>query len=196
MPRLFTGLEIPAGLRDRLARQKMPLPGARWIDPNDYHITLRFIGDVDNRTAAEFADAIAGVENHAFEVKLSELGTFGGNDPRVIFAAVEPSEPLEALARAHERAARQVGLPPEKRAFKPHVTLARLKAPDVSRVIRYLERFGGFRAEPFTAKRVVLFSSKPGVGGGPYVVEEAYPLHGWGWDEDDDAVEGAPWQRS
>ena len=185
MPRLFTGIEIPADVREQLARQHMPLPGARWIDPNDYHITLRFLGDVDNRTASEFADLLAGIDSHAFELRLSEIGTFGGNDPRAIFANVESSEPLDALARAHERAARQAGLPPEKRTFRPHVTLARLRHPDLTRTIRYLERFAGFRSEPFTAHRFVLYSSKPSVGGGPYVVEEAYPLHGW-MDEYDD----------
>jgi 2'-5' RNA ligase len=185
MPRLFTGLEIPPHLKEQLAKQHMPLPGAKWIDPADYHITLRFIGDVDNRTAAEFADLLAGIDSHAFEVRIAELGTFGGNDPRVLYAAVEPSAPLEALARAHDRAARQAGLAPEKRAFKPHVTLARLRNPDLGRMVRFLERFGGFRSEAFTAQRFVLYSSKPGVGGGPYVIEETYPLHGWSEDFDE-----------
>lgn len=195
MPRLFTGIELPEGLRALLGRQRMPLPGAKWVDPSDYHITLRFLGDVDNRTAAEFADLLAGIEAHAFEIRLVELATFGGNDPRVIFASVEPNEPLEALARAHERLARQVGLPPEKRAFKPHVTLARLRNPDLGRIVRFLERFGGFRTEPFTAQRFVLYSSKPTVGGGPYLVESAYPLHGWG-DGYDDEYGDEQWQTN
>ncbi len=195
MPRLFTGIEIPEPLRSMLARQRMPLPGAKWVDPADYHITLRFLGDVDNRTAREFADLLAGSEGHAFEIKLAELATFGGNDPRAIYAAVEPNEPLEALARLHERFARQVGLPPEKRGFKPHVTLARLRHADLDRTVRFLQRFGGFRAEPFTAQRFVLFSSKPSVGGGPYVVEEAFPLHGWGDDYlDEDEFRGGTWR--
>ncbi len=185
MPRLFTAIEIPDGLRALLARLQMPLPGAKWVDSRNYHITLRFVGDVDNRTAGEFADFLAGIGSHAFEIKLSELGTFGGAEPKMIFAGLEPNEPLEALARAHERVARQAGLPPEKHAFKPHVTLARLRNTDVGRVVRYLERFGAFRAEPFTPSRFVLMSSKPGIGGGPYVVEEAYPLLGWGHDYED-----------
>jgi 2'-5' RNA ligase len=186
MPRLFTGIEIPLDVRDQLARLHMPLPGAKWIDPADYHITLRFLGDVDNRTATEFADLIAGIDSHAFEVRLSEIQTFGGHEPKAIFARVEANEPLEALARAHERAARQAGLPPEKRGFRPHVTLARLRHPDLAQTVRYLEQFGGFRSEPFTVHRFVLYSSKPSVGGGPYIVEEAYPLHGWVEDYEDE----------
>ncbi|CFX10028.1 putative 2'-5' RNA ligase [Candidatus Filomicrobium marinum] len=180
MPRLFTGIELPEDLRDDLADMEQPLPGARWIDTDDMHITLRFVGDIDNRTASEFADMLAGIDVNAFHARISGLGTFGGKEPRSIWAGIEAGPELEQLARAHERAARSAGLPPEGRQFKPHVTIARLKSTRPEVVARYLEHFGGYRSEPFLVTHFTLFSSKPKVGGGPYVVEETFPLFGGG----------------
>ena len=138
MPRLFTGIELPPSARDRLARLKSPLPGAKWVEPANMHITLRFAGDVDNRVASEFADALSQIAIDAFGVRFSALGAFGGNDPSVLFAGIEASPELESLARANERAARNAGLPPESRTFKPHVTLARLKHSNAEAIARYL----------------------------------------------------------
>lgn len=180
MPRLFTGIELPEDLRDDLADMEQPLPGARWIDSDDMHITLRFAGDIDNRTASEFTDMLEGIDVSAFHARVSGLSTFGGKEPRSIWAGIEAGPELEQLARAHERAARSAGLPPEGRQFKPHVTIARLKYARPEVIARYLERFGGYRSEPFLVTHFTLFSSKPKVGGGPYVVEETFPLFGGG----------------
>ncbi len=152
------------------------LSGARWIDPGNYHLTLRFIGDVDGTTARDFTHALGQIDVPPFELRLSGLGSFGGNKPRAIFADLEPSEALESLQRAHERAARAAGLPPESRNFKPHVTLARLRGARADAVAAYLERQGGVIAAPFTVNRFVLYSSRNSVGGGPYVIEAAYDL--------------------
>jgi 2'-5' RNA ligase len=180
MPRLFAGIEIPEATRGTLARLKMPLPGAKWVEPETFHITLRFAGDIDNRQADEFASALGAIDASAFSIRISDLGAFGGNEPRSLWAGVDPSRELEALQRATERAARNAGLAAEPRAFKPHVTLARLKHTRSDAVARFLERKATFQCEPFAVSRFVLFSSKPVSGGGPYVVEEAYPLAGGG----------------
>lgn len=182
MPRLFTAIEIPERLLPQLALLQLPMSGANWLEPDDYHLTLRFVGDVDNRVADEFADLLGGIDAQAFELRLAGVGQFGGSDPRAVWAGVEPSPQLDALARAHERAARNAGLPPDRRGFKPHVTLARLRNGDVEQVARFLARFGAFRSEPFTVTRFVLLSSRPQVGGGPYVTEATYPLAYWGDD--------------
>lgn len=190
MPRLFAALEIPAELRSRLATLKTPLPGARWIEPDNLHLTLRFAGDIDNRTAGEFADHLAMIDVDSFDLRIVGLGAFGGNDPRVLWAGVEAGAELEILARGCERAARSAGLPPESRTFKAHVTLARLKYTRADAVARFLERNARFALPPFRVERFVLMSSRPQVGGGPYVVEEAYDLGGpaaWSADEGDPA---------
>lgn len=193
MPRLFTAIELPDDVRERLFRLRMPLPGARWVEPENLHITLRFIGDVDNVVARDFHDALAVISEHGFEARLSGLGAFGGNQPRAVWAGVEAGPELEMLARAHERAARIAGLPPEKHAFVPHITLARLKYGRPEMVARVLERHGAFRTESFYVDRFILYSSKPKVGGGPYVVESEFPLMAYGGD-DADHIADEPWR--
>jgi 2'-5' RNA ligase len=189
MPRLFSAIEIPRSIAQRLTMLRSGLSGARWIDPENYHLTLRFIGDVDGATARDFTNALGAIDVPPFELRLSGLGSFGGNKPRAIFADLAPSEALETLQRAHERAAREAGLPPESRNFKPHVTLARLRGARADAVAAYLERQGGVEAEPFAVNRFVLYSSRNSVGGGPYVIEAAYDLegpHGTGDEDPDD----------
>jgi 2'-5' RNA ligase len=178
MPRLFTGIELPETVRNRLARLRAPLPGARWIEPGNLHITLRFAGDVDNLVATEFADALSLIDTTVFDARVAGLGVFGGNSPRILWAGVEGGPALEALARANERAARAAGLEPEKHAFKAHVTLARLQHTRADAAARFLEQKSSFSCQPFAVERFVLFSSRPQRGGGPYVVEEAFALAG------------------
>ena len=178
MPRLFTAIEIPDEIRDELYRLRMPLPGARWIKPESYHITLRFAGDIGNSEAREFVANLANIEIDGFELRLSGLGVFGGDNPHAIWAGVEPQPQLEELARAHEKAARNAALAPDTRAFRPHVTLARLKHSSVEAIARFLTRYGGYRSEPFFVTRTLLMSSRPSVGGGPYGVEDRFPVRG------------------
>ena len=185
MPRLFTAIEMPGEIKSELHRLHLPLPGAKWVKPEEYHLTIRFAGDIANDVAREFAANLPEIEADAFELRLSGLGAFGNHDPHTVWAGVEPSAALDNLARAHERAARNAGLPPGKRAFKPHITLARLKNAKPEPVARFLQRYGGYRSESFMVARAVLMASKPSTGGGPYVVEESYPLRGAAWAEDD-----------
>jgi 2'-5' RNA ligase len=175
---VFAAIEIPDDIRPSLVRLRQPLPGARWQDASELHLTLRFAGDIEVGRADDFADALDRVAADAFELRLAGLAAFGGHDPRVIYAGVERSEPLELLARACERAARSAGLQPETRQFKPHVTLARLNGTPPDAVARVLQRLGAFRSEAFFVPRFVLMSSRPNVGGGPYVIEAAYALRG------------------
>lgn len=178
MPRLFTGLELPGHIADLLSDIEQPLPGASWIEQDNLHITLRFAGDIDKRQAREFADALALIDADVFELALQGVGVFGGNDPKVLYAGIAASPELDALARAHERAARAVGLAPETRPFKAHVTLARLRNVSIPDLTRLLERYALLRSRPFLVEEFVLFSSRPQTGGGPYVVEEAFALRG------------------
>jgi 2'-5' RNA ligase len=178
MPRLFTGIELPEDIRDALADLEQPLPAATWVEQDNLHVTLRFVGDIDNRLARDFADELSRIDLDVFEIRLEGLGVFGGRDPRTLWAGVSPSTSLDALARAHERAARSVGLAPETRTFKGHVTLARLRGVPIDGLTRLLEREALFRSRPFVVEHFTLFSSRPRVGGGPYVAEEEFALRG------------------
>ena len=176
MPRLFTALEIPADVRSVISSARGGLPGARWIDPENYHVTLRFIGDVDETIAREAAFILGQVRREAFEIKLDSLSAFGGNRPRAIVALVAPNPQLLELQAEHERLMRRIGLEPEGRKFTPHVTLARLRNSSSHQVAEYFSARGHFRAPLFEPERFVLFSSRDSVGGGPYVVEADYPF--------------------
>ena len=176
MPRLFTALEVPADLAFDLSMMRGGLNGARWIDAENYHITLRFIGDIDHAMARDVSSALEGVRKPACEVTLDGLTSFGGDKPRAIVARVQPNAGVVELQAEHERLMRRIGLPPEPRKFTPHVTLARLRSSAAMDVADYLGMRGLFRIRQFTARRFVLYSARDSVGGGPYVVEAAYPL--------------------
>ena len=176
MPRLFTALEVPAPIAFSLSLLRGGLPAARWVDPENYHITLRFIGDIDEPTADEIADGLARVARPGFALALDGLGAFGSRKPHAVYAAVKPSGALKELQAEHERIIQRIGLEPERRKYTPHVTLARLKGASEADVAAYLALRGEFRTAPFPVGRFVLLSSRASKGGGPYVMEEAYPL--------------------
>ncbi|MES5100833.1 RNA 2',3'-cyclic phosphodiesterase [Agrobacterium sp. BA1120] len=176
MPRLFTALEIPRNAAMSLSLLRGGLPGARWIDVENYHITLRFIGDIDNRTADEVVNRLDRIDRPEFQVNLTGIGSFGSKKPHSIWAGVSPSAEMTALQGEIERICQRLGLPPDPRKFTPHVTLARLRNSRLDDVVHYLSGRGDFRTSPFTVGRFVLMSSKESVGGGPYIIEEAFPL--------------------
>src|SRR5262245_51620204 len=176
MPRLFVGLEIPREVGQTLASLRGRLPGARRIDPENYHITLRFIGDIDDRLARDIASMLDGVKRRSFEVRFGGLAAFGGRKPRAIVVGVEPIQPLVELQSELERLMQRLGLEPEGRKFMPHVTLARLRNSSSREVAEYLSTRGPLFGSSFHVSRFVLFSSRASVGGGPYVVEADYPL--------------------
>jgi 2'-5' RNA ligase len=178
MPRLFTAIEVPKEIGMMLSAYRGGVHGARWVDPANYHLTLRFIGDIDERTAYEVADMLDAIERPSFDITLNALDQFGGKKPRAIFAAAAPSPALVELQAEHERMMRRIGLAPESRKFTPHVTLARLRGTSVLEVADYLSTRGGFRPISFPASRFVLYSSRASQGGGPYIVEADYPLRG------------------
>jgi len=176
MRRLFTGLEIPRHAADSLSMMRGGLPGARWIDPENYHLTLRFIGDIDDALARDIAGLLGRVHRRPFQLRLDGLTSFGGRKPRALVAAATAITPLLELQAEQERLLQRLGLEPEGRKYIPHVTLARLRETSSWQVADYLSARGHFRSASFEVSRFVLFSSRASVGGGPYVVEAAYPL--------------------
>jgi 2'-5' RNA ligase len=176
MPRLFTALEIPPHVAQSLAMMRGGLPGARWIDPENYHLTLRFIGDIDDALAHDVAGLLGRVRRMPFELRLDGLSSFGGRKPRALVAAATPIAPLMEMQAEHERILQRLGLEPEGRKYTPHVTLARLRDSSSRQVADYLSARGYYRSASFQVSRFVLFSSRASVGGGPYVVEAEYPL--------------------
>ena len=177
MPRLFTGLEVPPDIAARLALFRGGLPGARWVEASDQHVTLRFFGDIDNATANDLHGMLEEMRPRApIPVTLDALASFGGDKPRALYAAITPNTALVELQGEHERIARRAGIEPETRKFTPHVTLARLRGTAPEAVARYMTQMGILSRIGFTAERVALFSARDSRGGGPYIVEATYPL--------------------
>jgi 2'-5' RNA ligase len=176
MPRLFTGIEIPEDVGHDLSLMRGGIRGARWIEPGSHHITLRFIGDIDEGLAREIAHALETVKGAPFTIRIKGVGAYGGHKPRVLYAGVSDSGEMQRLQAAHERLLQRLGLEPEGRKYSPHVTLARLSGVDAAGVQAFLAAHNLYESRPITVTRFVLFSSRPSRGGGPYAVEEAYAL--------------------
>lgn len=177
MPRLFTGLEIPQEVAFRLSMLRGGVSGAKWIEPDDYHLTLSFMGNVDEASAADAAEELSRIEARSVRVRLTGLSSFGGEKPRAIIALAEPSSDLTSLQGGNDRALRRAGVEPERRKFTPHVTIARVRGASAAAIAAFL---GERHIQPmeFTATRFVLYSARTSMGGGPYVIEAAYPLEG------------------
>lgn len=187
MLRLFTAIEIPAAIAERLALYRGGLPGARWVEPADYHLTLRFLGNVDSHLAESFHQSLEDMyPRGSLSITLDGLASFGGDRPRAIYASVVASQELVALQADIERLARRAGAEAETRKFTPHVTLARLaRGTSPEAVAHHLTQMGIFPQLTFTASKIALYSARESRGGGPYQVEAAYPLdHAGGFESD------------
>lgn len=179
MLRLFVALDFPDDIRRRLAGLGGGVPGARWTEAENLHLTLRFIGEVPDDLAGDIDAALADVAAPAFELTLDGVGVFGsGRASRVLWAGVERSEPLVHLQAKIESALVRAGLEPEERRFTPHVTLARLKDASQDRIGRFIAERGLFRAGPFPVDHVTLYRSHLGRTGPVYEAIAEYGLDG------------------
>lgn len=157
--RLFVAIAMPEEVSERLAVVMGGLDGARWVDPDDLHLTLRFIGEAGKDAAGDLAAALSSLRAPAFTLRLTGFGYFGsGRRVRTLWAGVEPQRALDLLQGRVEAAARRAGQPPEARRFAPHVTIARTNgAVAEDEVARWMTRHGPFSAGPFEVREAVLF---------------------------------------
>ncbi len=176
MARLFTAIEIPLELRLALVRLRSGIPGARWVDPDRCHLTLRFIGEVDGAIERDVISALGLLSAPGFSVTMQGLGQFGDKKPHTLWAGVAPNETLIRLAAKIDQTLQRIGLPPEGRRYTPHVTLARLRDAPRDRVAEFMGAHGLFRAPPFDVDHFTLFSSHLGHAGAVYAEEARYPL--------------------
>lgn len=159
MPRLFVAIRPPAKIREALLGASSGIDGARWQDDDQLHLTLAFCGEVDGAQADDLADALADVEAAPFPAEVSGVGHFErGRSPTALWAAVPLSEPLAQLQGRVERACRRAGVATEKRAFRPHVTLARLPR-SAGPIGGWLSTHGTLRAGPWIVTGFTLYES-------------------------------------
>lgn len=177
--RLFVGIALPADIRERLDRLQSGLLGARWVDLDGAHVTLRFIGETDGGGAEDIHDALSEIQAQAFALRVSGIGNFGtGRKVRAVWAGLDKSEALVHLADKVESAIVRAGFEPERRKLTPHVTLARLDGTPVEAVGDYVARHNTFAAGPFPIERFTLFRSFIGKDGSLYQALADYPLDG------------------
>jgi RNA 2',3'-cyclic 3'-phosphodiesterase len=178
MLRLFVGIEFPPELKLRLSLLQSGIAGARWIDPGNFHLTLRFIGEIDEGTAADVDEALLRLKARPFSVELAGVGVFGGDKLRTLWVGVERDPALMNLQGKIELALIRAGLPPEPRKFAPHVTLARLGDPRRGELQEFLAAHAPFRAEPLRVEAFSLIASYPTKAGSVYEDQADYPLSG------------------
>ena len=173
MLRLFVGIGLPPEIKLRLWPLCAGVPGARWVDPENHHVTLRFIGEVDESTAGDIDAALAQIKARRFELALAGIGQFGD---RSLWVGVEKNPALFQLHDKIEMALMRLGLAPEPRRYAPHVTLARLKQAAVPRLQDFLHDHALFRADPFQVERFSLIASYPTKSGSIYEDQADYDL--------------------
>ena len=180
--RLFVALPIPDAVAQGLLLMQGGVPGARWQAREQLHLTLRFIGEVDGRDARALDDALAGIDAPAFDLQLHGVGQFGNKQPHSLWAASRPNDLLDHLQRKVDTAIRRVGQPQDVHKFSPHVTLGRLRHPDLDKVREWLVTHALTTSPEFAVDRFCLYSSKLTSDGSIYRVEQDYPLRGF-YDE-------------
>lgn len=180
MIRLFTAIALPDSVKQSLMLYCGGLAGARWQREDQLHLTLRFIGEVDERLADDVVYALAAIRSPAFSLSLAEVGVFGDRKrPKVLWAGVRSNPALTRLQTKVETALARVGLPPENRKFHPHVTLAKLdRGVPGNRLGDYLARNNFLSLLPFEVDSFQLYSSQLAQSGAIYRIEESFGLDG------------------
>jgi RNA 2',3'-cyclic 3'-phosphodiesterase len=176
MHRLFVAIRPPAEIRHLLIDAMDDSPDFRWQDEEQLHLTLRFVGEVDRPIGEDLAAALGRIHAQPFAIRIAGVGRFEQRNSGALWAAIEPMEPVAALAAKVERACQSVGLEPERRAFHPHLTLARWKGRRRREVQDFLERKGGLATEPFAVDRFILFESRLSRHGAHYEEVASYAL--------------------
>ena len=179
MLRLFVALALPSLAKAQLSALSGGIPGARWVPPENYHLTLRFIGEVPAWKAEEVDTALAAIRAPRFELALAGIGTF--EKAGRIQSLHVPAERTEALSRLQakvETALQRIGLEPERRRFAPHVTLARTDKADQRKLVSFVQAHSLFRLPPVAVENFYLFSSFLGKEAAHYVPEVEYELVG------------------
>ena len=181
--RLFVALDVPATVAQSLLVIQGGVPGARWMNRDQLHLTLRFIGEVDGRDAAMLDAALEGIAAPAFALQLHAVGQFGNKQPHTLFASARRSGPLEHLQKKVDSAIRRVGQPPKDadryaHKFTPHITLGRLRHAEAGKVMEWLTHNALYTSAEFAVAAFHLYSSKLTGDGSIYRIEQTYSLSG------------------
>jgi len=175
--RLFVAIDLPARVKEQIRFICHGVPGANWLEPEQLHLTLCFIGEVDGAVFRDIAETLAHIKCEPFTVVLSGAGCYPlRKKPKSLWVGVEKNEALAHLHRKIETALVWAGLPKEGRKFSPHVTVAQLKGPRVNKIAGFLAANSLFKVAPFPVDEFCLYSSFLSSQGAIHQLEENYPL--------------------
>ena len=177
MQRLFVAIDLPEEIKLAIGSLRCPLPGAKWVAEAQIHLTLRFIGDVDDELSKMIVASLSGIVAAPFSLAIQGVGCFPPKrDPKVLWVGVDGSSALLDLQSAIEKALVRNGLEPEGRPFFPHITIARLKETPAARVAPFLQQYAGFAACSFPVAQFILYSSTLTPQGALHRQEALFPL--------------------
>jgi len=177
MPRLFVAIDLPENIKGNLESMSFGIPGAKWVNPEQIHLTVRFIGEVDGALFHDIKNSLEEINISAFELQLKGVGHFPPRGaPRVIWVGLEKSSSLKRLRKKIDSAMQKAGVKPEGRKFSPHITLARLKNSPVQKIAKFLAGNSLFSQDRFEVHEFKLYSSTLTQKGAFHTVERIYPL--------------------
>ncbi len=177
MYRLFVAIDLSPEVAAQLQGLCCGVPGARWVRPEQMHLTLRFIGEVDGGVFQDIKEGLGGITSPPFSLQVKGLGVFPPRKtPRVLWAGVAPVEQAGGLRNRIENVLVGMGLEPEGRKYSPHITLARLHDTPLARLTRFLAGNNLFATEPFPVSEFHLYSSELTAKGAFHAIEASYPL--------------------
>lgn len=180
MNRLFIALRPPPPVRSRLLDIMQDVPGARWQSDEQLHLTLKFIGDVDRHQLADVAAALCSIAGAPLDLDIAGVGSFGARGrTEALWAGVRSTAGLDRLHKAVDRAVRTAGIAEEARAFRPHITVARLSR-NAGPADLWLAAHAGLSIPAARFAHLYLYESELGRNGSTYTVIERYPLAGLG----------------
>lgn len=179
MPRLFVAADLPEEAREKLEEIATGIPGADWVPADQYHLTLRFLGDQDDNTFGIIRDGLGSLVAPSFHAAFRGIGHFPlRGEPEVLWTGVEKNEELMSLRHKVESLLASKGVERDGRKFHPHVTLARIRESRGEWVARYIVQHSLFSLSEIPVQSFSLFSSRLTPEGSIHTREGFYPLRG------------------
>ncbi|MCQ2914213.1 MAG: RNA 2',3'-cyclic phosphodiesterase [Alphaproteobacteria bacterium] len=183
MIRLFAGIDFPEHIQEQLYSLRGGVPGASWKPKENLHITLRFIGNVDEADADYIHEGFMQIRAPAFNLQMTQVGFFAtGSQMRHLWTGVNYYQPLDFLHDKIENVLNRYKIPLDKHKFHAHATLATLRGTTPEDVQKFIEYNNLFKSDEFYVDHFNLYSSHKktrGEEGSYYKIEAQYPLFGF-----------------
>ena len=175
--RLFIAVPLPDAVTDQFADLQQPIDGLRWQDPDQLHLTLKFLGETEPERVPEIHQNLSQVEAPAFSMTIKGFGYFPkGKQPRVLWSGINKNKSLEKLQQFIEQTCTSMGFDAETRSFKPHVTIARIDGTPKQEVMSFINQHKKFRISDVPVDEFVLYESKLSSEGAIHIRKKSFKL--------------------